>query len=222
MAKIVRMVVEVDTALCTGCDMCTRACPTGAFVLRDRLSDEPGKSRKIVELKPEECLNAQRCLEFCNFDALRMVELDEPFHVGVDIASADQGEIAALCAKAGYPPEMLTCVCTLTSMGEMAAAVLAGADTPEKLSLATGARTGCSEICMHPFLKLLEAAGHGDAAPVTAKAFQWYPPTPTPFEQDPQTLAALARDYPVYRLAEELADLALAQGKVVPDQPEGA
>jgi len=35
---------------------------TSAFVVRDRLPDEPARSRKIVELEAEACYNAQRYL----------------------------------------------------------------------------------------------------------------------------------------------------------------
>ena len=36
---------------------------TSAFVVRDRLPDEPARSRKIVELEAEACYNAQGYLE---------------------------------------------------------------------------------------------------------------------------------------------------------------
>ena len=187
MAKIVRMVVEVDVEKCTGCNQCTRACPTAAFTLRDRLPGEQGLdgehklSRKIVELNAAACLNAQRCLEFCPDDALRMIELAEPFTVGTDISLVDRAALEALCAKAGFAPEVAACSCTGTTVGEMAAAVLLGADTPEKLSLATGARVGCSEICMHPFLSVLAAAGYADAPKAVDKGYQWYARTATLF-----------------------------------------
>jgi NAD-dependent dihydropyrimidine dehydrogenase PreA subunit len=204
------MVVEIDVEKCTGCDQCTRSCPTAAFTLRDRLPSEPGKSRKIVELDKSACLNAQRCLEFCLDDALRMVELEEPFEVGIDASKVDEAAIDALCAKAGFAASVPACVCTGTTVGEMAAAVLLGADTPEKLSLATGARTGCSEICMHPFLAVLAAAGHADAPKAVNKGYQWYSKTATLFEQlgaDGKYPQDLLNDFPEYRLQQELADL---------------
>lgn len=211
MSKIVRMVVEIDVEKCTGCDQCTRSCPTAAFTLRERLPSEPGKSRKIVELNAAACLNAQRCLEFCMDDALKMVELPEPFEVGTDVSKVDRAAIKALCAKAGFAPSVPACVCTGTTVGEMAAAVLLGADTPEKLSLATGARTGCSEICMHPFLAVLAAAGHGDAPKAVNKGYQWYSKTASLFEHvgaDGRYPQELLDAYPEYRLQEELAGLA--------------
>ncbi len=222
MTKIVRMVAEVDVEKCTGCSLCERVCPTSAFILRDRLPDEPGRSRKIVELEAEACYNAQRCLELCPDDAIRMVELDKPFEVKTDIAQVDQAAIDELCAKAGYAPDLAACVCTLTTMAEMAAAILLGADSPEKLSRATGARTSCSEICMHPFLALLAAAGHGDAPPNPPKGYQWYPKASTLFEHigpDGKFPQWLLDEYPEYQLERELADLGRLKASM--EAPQG-
>lgn len=211
MAKIVRMVAEVLVDKCTGCSLCARVCPTSAFVVRDRLPDEPGRSRKIVELDEAACYNAQRCLEICPEDAIVMHELAEPFEVSTDRSLVDAAAIEALCAKTGYHVEMAPCLCTLTTMGEMAAAVLLGADTPEKVSLATGVRTGCSEICMHPLLALLAAAGHADAAPNPANGYQWYAKAATMFdnlEPDGSVPDWLEQAYPGFSVRQELADMA--------------
>ncbi|MBV7477607.1 4Fe-4S dicluster domain-containing protein [Pseudomonas sp. PDM31] len=209
MPKIVRMVVEVIEDLCTGCNLCSRVCPTAAFTLRDRLPSEAGTSRMIVELDHSACYNAQRCLEVCPHEALLMKELDEPFLVGADIHAADQAAIEALCAKTGIPSAAPVCPCTGTTMGELAAAILQGANTPEKLSLATGVRTGCSELCMHPVLVILAAAGHADA-PKYPKGYQWYAAAPSLFQHvgaDGKLPQALKDKYPEYRLDEEIADL---------------
>jgi Fe-S-cluster-containing hydrogenase component 2 len=209
MPKIVRMVVEVLEEQCTGCDLCSKVCPTAAFTLRDRRPDEPGKSKKIVELDADGCYNAQRCLELCPHDALRMVELDKAFSVGLDMSSIDQAAVDALCAKTGIPSMAPVCPCTGTTMGEMAAAILQGADTPEKVSLATGVRTGCSELCMHPLLTLLAVAGHADA-PKYPKGYQWYGAVPTLFQHvgaDGRLPKELTDKYPEYHLNQEIADL---------------
>jgi ferredoxin len=205
------MVAEVDVEKCTGCSLCARVCPTSAFVVRDRLADEPGRSRKIVELDGAACYNAQRCLEICPEDAIRMLELDTPFEVATDRALVDQAELEALCAKAGYPADLAACLCTLTTVGEMAAAVLLGADTPEKVSLATGARTGCSEICMHPLLAVLAAAGHADAPPNPPNGYQWYAKAATLFDNlgpDGSVPDWLEAAYPGFSVRQELADMA--------------
>jgi len=211
MSKIVRMVVEVDVEKCTGCNLCSRVCPTSAFTLRDRLPDEPGKSRKIVELETSACYNAQRCLELCPDDALTMVELREPFEIRTDTASVDQQALAELCKKSGFAPRMMVCPCTGTTMGELAAAILLGADTPDKLSRATGVRTGCSELCMHPVLSVLAAAGHAGAPKNPEKGYQWYSKTATLFEHvgpDGKFPAELQEAYPTYSLDREVEDMA--------------
>ena len=72
--------------------------------------------------------------------------------------------------QVGLLPDMLVCVCTDTVAGELAGAVLDGAHTPEDVARRTGARTGCTEICLDPILRLLAAAGHGDARAIRAMA----------------------------------------------------
>lgn len=209
MPKIVRMVVEVIDDLCTGCNLCSRVCPTAAFTLRDRLPSEAGTSRMIVELDHAACLNAQRCLEVCPHEALLMKELDAPFSVGVDMQTVDSAAVEALCAKTGTPSNTAVCPCTGTTLGELAAAIIGGADTPEKLSLATGVRTGCSELCMHPVLMILAAAGHADA-PKFPKGYQWYSAAPSLYQHvgpDGKLPQALKDKYPEYKLDEEIADL---------------
>src|SRR5205823_4173009 len=148
---------------CTGCSLCVYVCPTVALEMQPRPDDEPGPSRKLAILNESACYNSQACLEICPDEAIVMRRLDEPFEVGVDPADADPDMITALCMQAGLLPEMRVCFCTETTAAELAAAILLGADTPETLALATGARTGCNEICQQPTLRLLSITGHGDA-----------------------------------------------------------
>jgi hypothetical protein len=65
-------------------------------------------------------------------------------------------------------------MCAETTGEELAAAILNGASSPEAVSLATGARTGCTELCHQPILQLLAAAGHGDGPRNPRHGFQWY------------------------------------------------
>lgn len=172
--KTVRMVAEIITESCTGCALCVYVCPTVALTLRDRRADEAGTHRKIAELAETDCYNAQNCLEICPDEAIVMHPLAEPFTVGVDPSSADPEAVRALCRAAGIGTRQLICMCAETTGEELAAAVLAGATSPEAISLATGARTGCTELCHQPILHLLAAAGHGDASRNPARGFQWY------------------------------------------------
>lgn len=174
MAKRVTMVAEIVDGACTGCSLCVFVCPTAALTMRPRRSDEPGPGRNLAVLAEPDCYNAQNCLEMCPDDAIVMVALDEPFEVGVEQPDVDAEAVAGLCLQAGLLPDMLVCVCTNTPAGELASAVVAGARTPVEVALATGARTGCTEICIDPIQRLLAAAGHGDAPRTPANGYQWY------------------------------------------------
>ena len=177
MPKRVRMVAEILTEKCTGCRYCEKVCPTVAISMRERKEDEPGPRKLVALMHEESCYNAQACYEVCPDDAIVMHELKEPFEVGVDVAAlaAEETErMAAICKKAGYPPEMEICVCTTTTAGEMAASIVKGAGTPEQVSLATGSRTGCQELCLQPIIDLLYAAGHEDMPLNPKNGFQWY------------------------------------------------
>ena len=174
MTKIVRMVAEIVAENCTGCALCVYVCPTVALSLRDRRPGEPGTHRRIAELEEGDCYNAQNCLEICPDEAIEMRMLDEPFTVGVDTSSIEPDAARALCRQAGVGSKQLICMCAEITGAELAAAILLGADSPEKLSLATGARTGCTELCLQPILQLLDAAGHGDKPRNPRRGFQWY------------------------------------------------
>ncbi|MET0147091.1 MAG: (2Fe-2S)-binding protein [Ilumatobacteraceae bacterium] len=174
MTKVVRMVAEILAGNCTGCALCVYVCPTVALTLRDRRPDEAGTHRRIAELAEADCYNAQNCMEICPDEAIVMHHLAEPFTVGTDVATADADAVRALCRSAGIGSKQLICMCAETTGGELAAAVLAGAHTPEAISLATGARTGCTELCHQPIIQLLAAAGHGDLPRNPPRGFQWY------------------------------------------------
>lgn len=182
MPKRVRMVAEVIGERCTGCKLCVQVCPTVALSIRDRREDEAGPGRRVAELDGSACYNAQTCFEICPEAAIVMHELEEPFDVGFDRASVDAGEVAALCQKAGYPPDRKICICTDTTAGEIAASIVAGATGPEQVSVMTGARTGCVELCLQPILEFLAAAGHAEVPKNPANGFQWYGRSATLFQ----------------------------------------
>lgn len=210
MPRYVTMVAEIIDEKCTGCDLCIKVCPTLALRLRDRRADEPGRGKKIAEIEEGACYNVQNCLEICPHDAILMRELEKPFEVKTDVSQVDPQAIEALCAKAGFPPATMVCYCTGTTMAEMAAAILLGADSPEKVSLATGARTGCAELCIHALLSLLHAAGHGDVPRNPANGYQWYGMCGTLFSNlgpDGTLPAALAETFKNYPVNRELSDM---------------
>ncbi len=174
MPKRVRMLAEIINDRCTGCRLCEQVCPTVAITMRARTAEEPGPGKSIAVMQDEACYNAQACFEICPEQAIVMRELAEPFDVGIDMESVDMDAVNELCTRAGYPAPREICFCTTTTAGEIAAAILDGADTPEKVSLMTGVRTGCLELCQQPLLELLWAAGHKDMKHNPRTGFQWY------------------------------------------------
>ncbi len=210
MPKRVRMVAEVIGERCTGCKLCVQVCPTVALSMRDRREDEPGPGRRIAELDGDACYNAQTCFEICPENAIAMHELAEPFDVELDRTGIDEAAVEALCLRAGHPASRTICLCTDTTAGELAAAILAGARGPEEVSLKTGARTGCVELCLQPILDLLAAAGHADVPKNPPNGFQWYGHSATLFEQvrpDGTFADELVEAYPSYPLTREMVDL---------------
>jgi NAD-dependent dihydropyrimidine dehydrogenase PreA subunit len=209
-AKRVTMVAAILDGACTGCDKCVLVCPTLAITMRPRTSAEPGPGRNIAVVNDGDCYNAQNCLEMCPDNAIEMRRLREPFEVGGDQVPADPDAVAALCLQAGVLPDMLICVCTNTVAGELATAILNGAESPDQVALATGARTGCTEICIFPIMRLLEAAGHGDKAPALSAGYQWYGRPGQLMQQvgaDGRVDPDLVATYPHLRLQQDVAAL---------------
>lgn len=174
MPKRVTMVAEILGDRCTGCRLCAQVCPTVAIEMRGRTDDEIGPGKNIAVMHGEHCYNVQACLEICPDEAIVMRELDEPFEVGVDVRSVDSDEMRGICRRAGFSPAATICPCTSTTAGELAAAVLKGARTPDDLSRMTGVRTGCSELCLQPILDVLAAGGHTEMERNPPTGFQWY------------------------------------------------
>jgi ferredoxin len=163
------MYPEVDLGKCTGCRTCERVCPVLAV--------------KVVEKKAtvdiDRCRGCAACEQRCPSYALTMARRAEPVHVGVAVEPDMMPMIRQICARARIHPEYIVCYCTATRAEEVVAAILKGAATPEEVSLATGARTGCKVECIQPILRLLEAAG---IAPRRAEGWQWYGRTATAWE----------------------------------------
>jgi len=98
----------------------------------------------------------------------------------VEVAKSDPRLIGDLCREAHLHPKSIVCFCTTTRAEEIAAAILQGARSPEEISLRTGARTGCSVLCIQPIFRLLEAARLPFAKP--AQADVWYRTIPNIWE----------------------------------------
>jgi heterodisulfide reductase subunit A len=108
----------------------------------------------------EDCRGCTNCEQRCPASAITIEPADTPYTVGVNPTEFDPTQISMLCMKAKLHPKQIVCYCTNTTAGEIAAAILRGADTPEAVSRLTGARTGCTVLCIQSIIKLLEASGH--------------------------------------------------------------
>jgi bacterioferritin-associated ferredoxin len=94
----------------------------------------------------------------------------------VEVSQSDPRLIAELCQEAHLHPKSIVCFCTTTRAEEIGAAILQGAKTPEEISSRTGARTGCSVLCIQPIFRLLEAAKVQYARPMFPDI--WYKSVP--------------------------------------------
>ncbi len=125
------------------------------------------------------CLGCSNCEQRCPQKAITMARREDPFVVGVDVATVDAAKVRELCRKARFNPEQIICYCTETRAEEIAAAILKGAKNPAEIGALTGAGSGCGVECNQPMLRFLEAAG---IDPGPAKGTQWYGRTSTVWE----------------------------------------
>jgi Fe-S-cluster-containing hydrogenase component 2 len=161
------MLAKVDVDKCIGCKICTKVCPV--------LSIKVENKKAVVE--DDQCRACGNCADRCPTYAIEMVMRETPIKVGVDVSKFDHKEIRELCEKAHFNPEQVLCYCTGVRADEVAAAILDGADTPEKISSVTGIRTGCTIECVQTVLRMLDAAGI-ELKPVEG-GWQWYGKTTT-------------------------------------------
>jgi NAD-dependent dihydropyrimidine dehydrogenase PreA subunit/bacterioferritin-associated ferredoxin len=164
--RLATLKAEIIEEKCIGCRTCEKVCPTLAIKMVDRVA--------VIDL--DKCTGCGNCEQRCPVYAIELKRREEPVKLYVDPSTVDQKEIEKICTKAKFNPEQIICYCTETRAEEVAAAIIKGADTPEKISLATGIRTGCKVECIQPVLRLLEAAGINPERP---EGWQWYGKTPT-------------------------------------------
>ena len=126
--------------------------------------------------EPDDCRGCGNCEQRCPALAIKMKPLETPFTVRVEVSQSDPRMIAELCQKAHLHPKSIVCFCTTTRAEEISAAILQGAKTPEEISLRTGARTGCSVLCIQPIFRLLEAAKAQYVRPIFPDI--WYKSVP--------------------------------------------
>ncbi|MEW6671681.1 MAG: 4Fe-4S dicluster domain-containing protein [Thermodesulfobacteriota bacterium] len=189
--RIVNELAVVDERKCSGCGICVRICPVEAIRLK-----KYGKKRLAV-IDASACLDCKLCLTRCPEYAIGMTGRDTPLQVGVDMTGISEVEVAEICESAHMYPNQVVCYCHRVLAGELAAAIIRGARTPEDLSRATGARTGCGTLCITGMIRLLKAAGIELA---DAPGDQWYGLKLSIWDIPPE----VRRKYPQYFVDEDL------------------
>ncbi len=184
--KVVDLRPQVDMELCKGCKNCEMVCPVYAV----KVSRKGKKVR--VDLDEERCVGCWNCEQRCPEHAIEMVPC-EPRTLSTDVSQFDYAEIEELCRKARFHPKQAVCYCTASRAEEIAAAILAGAKTPDAIVLATGVGAGCGIECNQPILRFLEAAGCIFERP--KNSHQWYGRTCTAWDVP----EAVKESYPVFR-----------------------
>jgi NADPH-dependent glutamate synthase beta subunit-like oxidoreductase/bacterioferritin-associated ferredoxin len=132
----------------------------------------------------EYCRGCTNCEQRCPASAITIERLERPVWVGVDPGEFNAKEILQICTRARMHPQQTVCYCTNTTAGEIAAAILKGASSPEAISRMTGVRTGCTVLCIQSILKLLESSGQTLTPTPT---HQYYARTITLWEVDETT-----------------------------------
>lgn len=156
-------VAQVHDAACVGCTVCANVCPSEAITMVDRLA--------VVD--ESRCVGCPKCMEAClPYGAISLAPDPDPKTLGLPVADWDHEAVEALCAQARVASFFPICVCTGTTAGEVAAAIVRGAETPEDLTLATGVRSVCAIWCLSGVLRLLEA--HGVELDRPAKDYRIY------------------------------------------------
>ena len=133
----VHSVAQVDPARCIGDRICENICPTGAIRMVNK--------KAVVD--DERCAACLKCIDYCEEGAIRLLPRLQPLLLKVDPSDVDSDQLEALCRRAHLHPEDVICPCTSTSAGEVGAAILKGARTPEEVSRMTGVRTACGMWC---------------------------------------------------------------------------
>ncbi|HUV75401.1 MAG TPA: (2Fe-2S)-binding protein, partial [Dehalococcoidales bacterium] len=151
----------------------------------------------LAVIDEQSCLDCKLCFTRCPEHAVTMVERDTPLKVGTAMAGVSEEAVARICEAAHMYPDQVICYCHRVQAREIAAAILQGANTPEDISRATGARTGCGSLCITGIIRLLRAAG---IKLTKAPGYQWYGITASIWDISPK----LQQKYPEYYLAEDL------------------
>jgi len=160
-------------------------CPVYAIKVKKRAKEIQ------LDIDTSRCVGCWNCEQRCPVRAIEMIPC-EPRVLGTDVSTVDYAEIEALCRKAHFNPKQIVCYCTATRGEELAAAIVAGAKTPDEVVLATGIGSGCGIECNQPIQRFLAAADLTHQRP--KPGWQWYGKTITAWEVDPEVI----KNYPVF------------------------
>jgi NAD-dependent dihydropyrimidine dehydrogenase PreA subunit/bacterioferritin-associated ferredoxin len=184
--KTVSVHAKVDLERCKGCKTCEMVCPV--FAVKVSRIDK----QVAVTIDESKCVGCWNCEQRCPEKAIGMIPC-EPYTLSVDVSQFDYDRIVDLCRKARFHPKQVVCYCTASRAEELAAAIMAGADSPDKLVLATGVGAGCGIECNQPIMRFLEAAGLSFER--SKSSYQWYGRTITAWEVPDSVRTA----FPVFR-----------------------
>ncbi len=161
------------------------------------LKSEEKTEKPRVEIDLHRCVGCWNCQQRCPEHAINMIPCD-PYTFKTDVSQFEYKEIEALCRKARFHPKQVVCYCSASRAEELAAAILAGAKTPDAVVLATGIGAGCGIECNQPIQRFLEAAGF---RPGTAQR-KLISGTVEP-QQSGRCLPEIKRKHPVFRFVED-------------------
>lgn len=192
--------IEIVDENCTGCYRCERVCPTSAITMVAQKDLPPGLSGlredALAVVDNDACIACFRCIDSCDDDAMLAVDRDEPLVIEGATDGADPEAVLELCRSAAMNPDQMACMCSMSQVKEVAAAILGGADSFEKIALATGAQSGCLMYCSVPIRRLLRIA----TGEVKAESkVRRYPADVGLLEISPE----VAERYPLFNVAEE-------------------
>ena len=188
--KVVNVHARVRMELCQGCKTCEMVCPVYAAKVKKK------KGELQVDINDQKCVGCWNCEQRCPEQAIEMVPC-EPYVLRTDVSQFDYKEIESLCRQARFHPKQAVCYCTASRAEELAAAILAGAKTPDAVVLATGIGAGCGIECNQPIQRFLEAAGLKFERP--KQSYQWLGRTPTVWEVSREVKA----NHPLFRFDQD-------------------
>ncbi len=201
--RIVDKLARIDQEKCDKCSICIRVCPVLAIK-----STKTGSKLTSVFIDEDICQGCTICAARCPEQAIEMLSREQAFTVGATIGSVTP-EIDQICRAAHFYPDQVVCYCHRVQAKEIAASIVAGAKTPEDVSEATGARTGCGILCITGIIRLLEGAGIKLGK---APGFQWYGNPATIWNISPE----IKKKYPQYYLEADqaVADSVFPEGEL--------